>query len=198
MTIQEPDYLIYAGERYEVLGDTPQALPCLNLWGIEPTAMNTGCYRGYIAAYTVDDNQLYLTFLQVYDSRAQYPEIGQCQPVIEQGIYARYPALKVLLPFTGYVVIGMNLAYERYFPEVRLPHDYRQVLGLTIEMGVLKTVEDLSRQAVLIQIKLDMLRLERQKHADFHNNQEALRSLRDEEDRLYAQSKALLSPSSAT
>jgi hypothetical protein len=161
VTVQAADYLIYKNEKYELLGDWSRQLPMLGKYGIEPVMMSTGCWRGYIAHYTVIDQQLFLTELAVNDTNDHFPEIGSVKPErdVSTGIYKN---LREPMPITGRLVIGKKFASSTC-PSFRYVHDYAIVLKLGFQAGMLQSIEDISAQAEVLRIEIELIKAERLK-----------------------------------
>lgn len=65
MTAQMPDHVLYKGEDYRLIGHKGENLPTPYTFGLQPTMWHTACYRGYVATYTCETDELYLTRLRI-------------------------------------------------------------------------------------------------------------------------------------
>lgn len=154
MTKQFPDTILYSGEEYELLGDSSRSLPMLNQFGIEPTMMSTGCYRGYVAEYTISGENLYLSSLTVQDAKNNYPVISGVRPTVDRFGQPIYVGLHELMSITGSITIGKGKPENWPYPDIRSVHDFNHVLKLTLRDGTLQSVTDISEVSAAIRSEL--------------------------------------------
>ncbi len=62
MTTQATDGIQYNGLGYSLLSNSPFYPGQI---GLHPEPISSACWRGYMASYSVENNQLYLTYLEV-------------------------------------------------------------------------------------------------------------------------------------
>src|SRR5262249_37407997 len=152
MTEQVADFLVFEGNKYEVLGDSSGQLPLLKKYNLTPSSFSTGCWRGYIAHYAIMDNSLFLKYLYVFDVSQNYPAIAHIAPRIDVGNCAEYEHLHEKMNVTTSLVIGRDAVSWNDF---RYPTDYKTVLRLNFVKGDLQSVEDISIQAALLRQKIE-------------------------------------------
>ncbi len=149
MTYQAEDRLVYLGDEYELLYDSSRKLPMIAQYGIEPVAMNTACWKGFIADYLIRHDVLYLTSLAVSDKNNHYPDIGNVKPINHQ-----YSGLLELMAIDGHIVIGKGDPPKWGMGDIRMAHDYQISLKLKLLHGIVQSVEDISAQVATIRAEL--------------------------------------------
>ena len=148
MTAQAPDIVHHHNLEHVIAGIRGNGLLTPEAFGITPTMMSTGCYRGYVAEFSVIDEQLYLTALTVRSADDQYPEIDGVQPN-KNGDYGnfRYEGLGVAVPFTGGLMIARDFIREMYVHMgFQKPTSYRTVIELLIHKGEVRDEIDYSEE----------------------------------------------------
>lgn len=184
MTAQVPDNLVYNGDEYELLGDYPRQLPMLDKFNMKPTMIHTGCHRGYVAGYLVENSQLYLTYLYVYVVSGEYSKISEISPSLDKYGRATYENIRESLPITGKIVIGKELAPFGW-PDFREVHNYKAMLRMSFDKGNLLTVEDISSQVAPICSLMQEILNESQLIQDYSQR---VKHRKVEMDKLYEQS----------
>jgi hypothetical protein len=105
--------------------------------------LSTGCWRGYRCEYTVDDDQLFLTALEV--SAADPPGELFGARVRLDGDAPAYSPIRVRQEFTGGLLLGTGFIEDLY---VNMGHHpawkYITVLEFTFDDGQLAAVHDRS------------------------------------------------------
>jgi hypothetical protein len=143
MTAQIPDTVVYRRQgRYALAGIGGYGLFDPSEHGLRVGMISTACRRGCLCEYTIEDDQLFLTAL----------ELGVAEPPAElfgaqvrRGQTAAYSPLRVRQPFTGGLLLGAGFLEELY---VHMGHQpawkYTTVLELTFDDGRLAVVQDRS------------------------------------------------------
>lgn len=162
MTAQAEDYVTFKRTRYQLLGihakdrEADQILFDPANFGLKPTMMSTGCYRGFYCTYRITGGRLYLENLTVRDAGKSYPPINDVGPDLEgdtKGDYhsGSYANIRLALPFTGRLRLASrdNDRYHRHmgFQETI---SYKKVIDLVFENGCLVDEEDLSGKLRLL------------------------------------------------
>lgn len=168
MTAQIPDNLVYNDDEYELMSDYPRQLPMLDKLNMKPTMISTGCHRGYVAGYLVENSQLHLTYLHIYIVNGEYPKISGVSPSLNEHGVATYDSIHESVPYTGKLVIGRELAPFGW-PDFRTAHNYKAVLRMSFDKGNLLAVEDISSQvapisSLMLEILNEMQLIQDYKH----------------------------------
>ncbi len=168
MTRQAADTIIYAGESYELLGDSSRQLPMVKQYGMQPQSWSTANWKGYVAEYAIVDQQLILTSLMINDAADFYPEIGGIRPVT-RGFYGApvYEPLFELMSITGAITMGKGVPENWHSFDIRSVHDYVIALKITLNDGIVQSVEDVSEPAAAIRVKLQQFIKEREAQPGF-------------------------------
>lgn len=95
MTAQIPDTVLYGTGRYDLAGVGGYGLFDPGEHGLQVGMISTACWRGFICEYTVEDNQLFLTSLEL--GGAELPEELFGAPV-RRGRTAEYWPIRVGQP----------------------------------------------------------------------------------------------------
>ena len=162
MTIQSADLIIYQEDTYDLLFDRPRfsiiaqdprRLPMLKRYGFRSLVWcTTATYRGYQATYTVINNTLCMTYLEVGDTSAIFPPIGGVLPRIE-GLCAVYENMEEKLPYSGIVAIGKD-CQSKYGYHIL---NFRTVKRLEFRDGLLTNAIDISSEVALIREKIELI-----------------------------------------
>jgi hypothetical protein len=190
MTRQEADFVIYEGEKYELLGDSSRQLPMVKQYGMQPQSWSTANWKGYVAEYVIVDQKLLLTSLMINDAANYYPEIGGIQPVIK-GHYGApvYEPLSELMSIKGAITIGRGEPENWHSFDIRSVHDYVIALKITLIDGFVQSIEDISEPGAAIRVKLQQIIKEREAYLEFPASKHP--SLSEEWDKLFDESWAL-------
>ena len=142
MTAQMSDIVLTGEGRYALVGISGSGLFDPSEHGLRLGMISTACWRGYVCEYTVEDDQLFLTALEL--SAAEPPdEIFGAE--VRLGETAEYWPIRVRQPFTGGLLLGAGFIEELY---VHMGHQpawkYTTVLELTFDGGRLTVVHDRS------------------------------------------------------
>lgn len=148
MTGQITDTLQFNGETYSIIGfSNPLIDP--SIYGFDPVAMHTGCYRGYHCWFVIDKGRLFLENLNVNDKNNRYPEINGVSSVEHPPyeIYCwRYEGLKEPVNFTGQVRLGKDFIQALHVHMgVQSATSFKSVLEIEFLDGKVQSVEDRSK-----------------------------------------------------
>lgn len=141
MTAQISDLVIYQGTQYALTGISGWGLFDPHEHGLQVGMISTGCWRGYLCEYTVEDDQLFLTSLQV---GAADPPSELFGARVRLGDDApQYRPIRARQAFTGGLLLGAGFIWNLY---VHMGHQpawkYTSVLELTFDDGRLAAVHD--------------------------------------------------------
>jgi hypothetical protein len=158
MTRQAANTIVYEGESYELLGDSSGQLPMVKRYGMQPQSWSTANHAGYIAEYAIVDQKLLLTSLMINDAADYYPEIGGIQPIDKYPYGAPvYEPLSELMTITGAITVGKGKPENWLSADIRSVHDYVVALKVTLEDGVVQSVEDISEPAAAIRKRMQQI-----------------------------------------
>jgi hypothetical protein len=142
MTAQIPDSVMTPEGRYALVGIGGSGLFDPSEHGLRLGMISTACWRGYLCEYTVEDDELFLTALEL--SAADPPE-ELFGAEVRLGETAAYWPIRVRQPFTGGLLLGAGFIDALY---VHMGHQpawkYTTVLELTFDDGRLVVVHDRS------------------------------------------------------
>jgi hypothetical protein len=138
-TFQIPDKFIYNGTEYEIITiEFYNKFLNIRSLGINPIWFGTGCYRGYIATYSTNENNM-LILNKLYTNNGyiinnEIPNINGInpneiipEPLISDPDYLEYyyqyikeyrelnyENINLLINYTGYIIIGLRTNREIY------------------------------------------------------------------------------------
>lgn len=168
MTRQAANFIIYDGEKYELLGDSTGQLPMVKQYGMQPRGWSTGNQYGYVAEYAIVDRQLILTSLMIDDAAGHYPEIGGIRPVTK-GHYGIpvYEPLSEPMSISGAITVGKGEPENWFHADIRSVHDYVDALKIILKDGIIQSVEDISEPAATIRRAMQQIIKEREQQPGF-------------------------------
>jgi hypothetical protein len=122
-TRQQPDKFIYNGTEYDVL-DIEFKNNFINIYslGIRPILLHTGCWRGYFATYSINENNI-LVLNKLYTNNGnninnKISEINGIMPIVstperlidEYKDYRilTYENINLIINYTGYIIISLR------------------------------------------------------------------------------------------
>jgi hypothetical protein len=147
VTAQIHDKVHYRFVEYSLLGADGGRLPTPFDFGILPTMMHTGCVRGYLLAFAIESERLFLREMTVRSMDKTYPPIAGRQPEISPYSDAVYKDLDLPLDFSGGMLLGTDFIRERYVHMgFQSPSSFRKVVGLRFERGKVIEMRDRSRE----------------------------------------------------
>jgi hypothetical protein len=144
MTGQIPDTVIYQSQEYDLVGVNGSGLISPEQFGMQPHALHTAAWRGYINTYSILEDSLFLTEMVVGSS--EYPVIN--------GVAASdstYSNLRIEIPFTGGLLAGKDAIGGMYVHMgFQKPHTFETLLEFRFEDGKLISAADLSAKMAAI------------------------------------------------
>jgi hypothetical protein len=135
------------------------------------------------------DNRLWLTDLTIGDDNNHYPEIGGVRPVFGNYNGPTYSNLREMMLITGAITIGKDHPENWPRPDIRSVHDYLIVIKVTLQGGVVRAIEDISRSAAEIRNQIRQVYEERHQQPGFPHVESRLES--EVLDKLFDKSWAL-------
>jgi hypothetical protein len=150
VTAQASDSVRYQGNWYALAGTAPRPGGPLfdpSHYGLRVERITTGCWRGYVARYEVNDGWLWLVSV---DLGLSDPPAELFGAPLSQGPFgsARYEPIRVPQPFDGAMLIASEFIPELYEHMGYHPAwKYKQVFALNFVGGHLNSVSDYSRDA---------------------------------------------------
>ena len=100
MTGQIQDTFLYNGEKYELVAFKGGELITPQMYGMEPEALHTACWRGFFSTYEITDKGLFLVQMTMHQKDGKYKPIDNTMPD-RQDSEATYLGIRLLAPFTG-------------------------------------------------------------------------------------------------
>lgn len=135
MTQQMRDPFIWENERYDFIGATDvYSLFNPEDYHLKPTAPHSACWKGFVIYFKVKDDILYLSDLDVYCEKNQYPEINGITAYENEDFYT-YKTLNIKLDYTGTITIGRH--FNEHFNGFAFINQrtYDDVVELIVEKG---------------------------------------------------------------
>lgn len=154
MTAQIMDTVADDGTAYDLVGCAGTGLAHPRQFGMAPAMIHTGCYRGYVADYRVDQDRLLLENLTVGPLfvflffQQPWRPINGVKPRPGVGLAAGaavYEGLAIPVAFTGRLLFATGFQPEHYVHMgFQKPSAYQRVLLLALTEGKITTREDRS------------------------------------------------------
>ncbi len=157
MTAQVPDRFEFEGHQYALVGGEEEQLFDPEQFGLQPEGRCTACWRGYQCWYTVKDDRLLLSRLEVtlgdYIEAGMFiskmgPEFNGVRPIRPKGFSFHnnlYDQPDIEIKHTGGILIADHLIESLYGPTGFYPAwSYETVLKLVFEEGKLLEARDVS------------------------------------------------------
>jgi len=113
VTAQIEDSFLLDGEKFTLKSNLEKLIHPRN-WGIEPTMMHTGCYRGYYATVAIDSGRLILQSLTVSARAGGFPAINGVQPTLLHETRAEYTGIDLQLPYSGNLIAARGFDRRHY------------------------------------------------------------------------------------
>jgi len=133
--------------------------------GLKPTWERTSCWRGYVAIFTINDNnKLVLNKLhtnngnrendQIISINEKLPEVIKPEGLVDEYLNFRlyeYNDIEFVIKYNGSIIITSDFIIGRYVHMgFQSPFSYKNVFLLTFENGDLINFYDLSNKAASI------------------------------------------------
>ncbi|MEU6357571.1 hypothetical protein ABZ896_51140 [Streptomyces sp. NPDC047072] len=157
MTAQIPDEIRLRGQRFAVTAVDGSGLFDPAAYGMQPRATSTGCYRGRVCRYVVDQGLLVLHELEVGLEGEPPPLAGVRPRQDESGSPAwTYRGLGLPAAFTGRLLVGDGKPDEILYLNMgfRPAWMYREVRELTFWDGTLLSVTDHSAELAEVRAEI--------------------------------------------
>jgi hypothetical protein len=153
MTAQINDSCFHRKIDYAVAGISGSGIFDPAAVGIRPVPLNTACWRGYIAHYSILDGELFLTALHTGLSRkdairaraGRGPELFGILPTSDRfGFF--YNNFKQRIPFTGGLLLANDFIRELYIHMgFHPPWKYKEVREVIFDAG--RVTDEFDRSA---------------------------------------------------
>jgi hypothetical protein len=160
VTIQSFDSIEYLDTCLYIAGVDGSGLFCPSDWGIDPTMIHTGCWRGYQCGYQLVDGKLLLESVGVGLKSEQHAEalqgrgpvlLGQVPEWIEATGCWLYDGLHLPISFHGRMLVATNWCGDTSgFGGYRRIYEFESVSELVFEKGNLINERDCSPAMRLI------------------------------------------------
>ena len=175
MTAQISDKYKYQKKEYTIVALSSAISFDPKNWGLEPHASSTACYRGYWCEYAVEDEELLLKNLYLFNMDDKYPSFNgvevsppefkeyeaymgsgkKTKKVIRPAHFGHrvYKNVNLSIPYTGKILLGDGFMREYYIHMgFQRAWAYEKIIELVFEEGVLLECNDLSHIAKAQQI----------------------------------------------
>jgi hypothetical protein len=150
MTAQASDIVLFRKQQYSLAGVDGTGLFDPAALGLKPVGWSTACWRGYVCTYSVKEDRLLLTTLQISFAKTEPPPtlFGQ-NPDSKARLHGFcYSSLAHPIPFTGGLLLGRDFVRELYVHMGFHPAwKFREVHELIFENGLLREAGDRSQAA---------------------------------------------------
>ena len=147
MTAQISDTFIFKGEGCGLIGMEGGPLVTPEQFGMNPTMMDTSCYRGFYVCYELTEDGLYLRGLTLREENNNYLHIDSVLPEKDDDYNFSYRNLNVPVPFTGQIRLAKEFIRELYVHMgYQKPTAFVTVYDITLENGKIIDVKDRSRE----------------------------------------------------
>jgi hypothetical protein len=152
MTAQIPDTFLLDGKKYALVGRRGSGLFEPAEHGIPTFMMHTGCWRGYIATYSITDAlRLDEVELQMAEPDPERTLFGARPASYDRG-RATYRGLEQIVEYSGGILLGDGFVRELYVHMgFHPPHKWLVVHELIFERG--RVVERHDRSAAMAKVR---------------------------------------------
>lgn len=170
MTAQISDKYKYQKKEYTIVALSSAIHFDPKNWGLEPHTSSTACYRGYWCEYAVEDEELLLKNLYLFNIDDKYPSFNGVEvsppefkeyegymgngkkrkKVIRPAHFGHrvYKNVNLSIPYTGKILLGDGFMREYYIHMgFQQAWAYEKLIELVFEEGVLLECNDLSHIA---------------------------------------------------
>jgi hypothetical protein len=179
MTAQIPDTILINDKNYSIVGINGGDLFTPQSNGIEPVAIMSSCWRGYVCQYKIIDNKLILDELQLSfgvddisgDERKFVPQVAPAingvNPTGKHPSFSNiYEGVNLQIPLTGGVLAGKGFLQTLYVHMGFHPAwKYQTVFELLFDGGIVREIRDVSieveelrRKMMRLPLKPDILK----------------------------------------
>ena len=165
MTAQIGDTYQYQKKEFTIVALSSAMLFDPKDFGLEPHASSTACWRGYWCEYAIDNEQLLLRNLYLFNSDNKYPPFNGVEvspPEFKEYTnhgrkkltmpahfgHRIYKDVDMPIPYTGKVLLGDGFMREYYIHMgFQRSWAYKELIELVFEEGILLECNDLSHIA---------------------------------------------------
>jgi hypothetical protein len=156
VTTQESDQVYFEGSWFAVTAVDGTGLFDPATYGLEPRAISTGCYHGYVCRYAIVERQLVLRELDL-GSDDEPPPLGGVQSRHDDEYLTwHYQGLDMPVSFTGRLLVGSGDIPDRPYLNMGFwpAWMYREVRELTLRAGELVTAADCSEALAAVRAEV--------------------------------------------
>ncbi|MGQ0826324.1 MAG: hypothetical protein ACT4OX_15050 [Actinomycetota bacterium] len=163
MTAQIHDLVGYGDEMYQLVGVNGTGLFEPGDHGLEPVALHTACWRGFICTYVIADQQLLLHGLRIGFKQQSSgglvdnaPTLFDVRPAFDQHEHiARYEGLDAPVAFTGSLLLACEFLRDLYVHMGFHPAwKYERTLEVIFDSGAAQAVHDRSAQMARVRAEV--------------------------------------------
>ncbi len=170
MTAQIGDIYKYQKKEFTIVALSSAMLFDPKNFGLEPHARSTACWRGYWCEYSIENDELLLKDLYLFNSEDKYPPLNGVevspQEFVEYECYSGnkkkrekitspahfghrvYKDINMPIPYTGKILLGDGFMREYYIHMgFQRGWAYKKLIELVFEEGILLECNDLSHIA---------------------------------------------------
>lgn len=165
MTAQIGDIYKFKGKEFKIVALSSAILFDPKNFGLEPHASSTACWRGYWCEYAIDNDELLLKNLYLFNEDDRYPPFNgvevsppefkeyECnggKKVTTEAHFGHrvYRDVNMPIPYTGKLLLGDGFLQEYYIHMgFQRGWAYKQLIELIFEGGLLLGCNDLSHIA---------------------------------------------------
>jgi len=147
VTAQIPDRLDYEGHEFSIVGIKGEGLAHPLDFGMQPTTIHTGCYRGYYSTYSCVNGKLKLISLTLRTADGTYIAIHDVRPELDRitnrdgkevTANATYSGLEIDVAFSGGLLVARDFIQEMYVHMgFQKPYAYERVIEMMFRNGQL-------------------------------------------------------------
>ena len=149
MTAQIGDIYKYQKKEFTIVALSSAMLFDPKNYGMEPHARSTACWRGYWCEYAIEDDELLLKDLYLFNSDGKYPPLNGVEVSMKSHFGHRvYKDVNMPIPYTGKILLGDGFMQEYYIHMgFQRGWAYKKLIELVFEEGILLVCNDLSHIA---------------------------------------------------
>lgn len=149
MTAQIGDIYKYQKKEFTIVALSSAMLFDPKNYGMEPHARSTACWRGYWCEYAIEDDELLLKDLYLFNSDDKYPPLNGVEVSMKSHFGHRvYKDVNMPIPYTGKILLGDGFMQEYYIHMgFQRGWAYKKLIELVFEEGILLECNDLSHIA---------------------------------------------------
>lgn len=161
MTAQIPDTYTYKRRKYDIIAMSRDINFNPRKFGLNPVAMSSACWRGYVCGYKITTKGIFLDKLNISITNNPVPEINGVKPQssgCDDTFRGVYKGLNLPIKYTGSIILGRKFI-DRYYIHMgfQRAHAYEEVIEIVFVRGrVVRTIDHSNIAAeIRKQIELD-------------------------------------------